>query len=84
MGNDQEWIKFEYIKSIRYTLANTMSRLVNTSPDTHLDTSPESQEYGYCISEKLHNASITNMVSNVDSGIYKLNAVLFEPAVVLI
>ena len=45
---EQYWIKFEYIKGIKNTLADTMSRLIAINPDTYQDLEPEGQEYGYC------------------------------------
>ena len=46
-------IKFEYIKGIKNTLADTMSRLVKITPDIELDPEPTGQEYGYEVFEEL-------------------------------
>ena len=46
-------IKFEYIKGIKNTLADTMSRLTVINPDICQDPEPEGHEYGYCVFEKL-------------------------------
>ena len=40
-------ITFEYIKGIKNTLADTMSRLVALDPDNQLVDEPEGFEYGY-------------------------------------
>ena len=40
-------ITFEYIKGIKNTLADTMSRLVNIDPDTKLMPEDQGCEYGY-------------------------------------
>ena len=40
-------IKFEYIKGIKNTLANTMSRLIKIVPDTKPLPEPEGYEFGY-------------------------------------
>ena len=40
-------ITFEYIKGIKNTLADTMSRLVALDPDNQLVDKPEGFEYGY-------------------------------------
>ena len=46
-------IQFEYIKGIKNTLADTMSRLVKITPDIELDPEPTGQEYGYEVFEEL-------------------------------
>ena len=40
-------IQFEYIKGIKNTLADTMSRLVNIIPEIQPQPEPEGMEYGY-------------------------------------
>ena len=40
-------ITFEYIKGIKNTLADTMSRLIALDPDNQLVDKPEGFEYGY-------------------------------------
>ena len=40
-------IVFEYIKGIKNTLADTMSRLIALDPDNQLVAEPEGFEYGY-------------------------------------
>ena len=40
-------IQFEYIKGIKNTVADTMSRLVNITPEIQSQPEPEGMEYGY-------------------------------------
>ena len=40
-------ITFEYIKGIKNTLADTMSRLINIDPQIQQDSEPEGYEFGY-------------------------------------
>ena len=46
-------IKFEYIKGIKNTLADTMSHLFKIIPDTKLPPEPEGYEFGYYAFEEL-------------------------------
>ena len=46
-------IKFEYIKGIKNTLADTMSRLIKITPEIIPDPEPPGQEFGYDIFEEL-------------------------------
>ena len=46
-------IKFEYIKGIKNTLADTMSRLIKIVPDTKPFPEPECYEFGYYAFEEL-------------------------------
>ena len=59
---EQYQIKFEYIKGIKNTLANAMSRLITMDPDTCQDLEPEDQDYGYCVFEELPNISMIRKV----------------------
>ena len=45
-------LKFEYIKGIKNTLADTMSRLVRLDPDTALPPEPDHEEVRYSQKEK--------------------------------
>ena len=40
-------IEFEYIKGIKNTLADTMSRLIKITPDVKPEKEPEGFEFGY-------------------------------------
>ena len=46
-------INFEYIKGIKNTLADTMSRLVNITPEIQKESELPGYEFGYCIFEPL-------------------------------
>ena len=46
-------IEFRYIKGIKNTLADTMSRLVQIDPEIELQEEEEGKEYGYSIFEPL-------------------------------
>ena len=46
-------IQFEYIKGIKNTLADTMSRLIKITPEIELEPEPTGQEYGYKVFEEL-------------------------------
>ena len=46
-------IKFEYIKGIKNTLADTMSHLIKIVPDTKPPPEPEGYEFGYYAFEEL-------------------------------
>ena len=63
MEIEQCQIKFKYIKGIKNTLANTMSRLIVIDSDTCQDPESECQVYGYCIFEELPTVSMTMKVS---------------------
>ena len=47
-------ITFEYIKGIKNTLADTMSRLITIDPDTELPPDDQGCEYGYYLFDPLH------------------------------
>ena len=46
-------IEFEYIKGIKNTLADTMSRLIKITPDVEPEEEPEGFEFGYYAFEEL-------------------------------
>ena len=47
-------LKFEYVKGIKNTLADTMSRQVNLDPDIRLNKEPEGYQFGKKVETK-HN-----------------------------
>ena len=53
------WIQFEYIKGIKNTLADTMSRLIKITPEIELEPEPAGQEYGYEVFEELQPVETT-------------------------
>ena len=56
-------IKFEYIKGIKNTLADMMSRLIADDPSTKLTPEPEGQEFGYAAFEDLPAVAITAVLT---------------------
>ena len=56
-------ITFKYIKGIKNTLADTMSRLININPQIQQDSEPEEYEFGYYTFDMLP----TMEVSNIDA-----------------
>ena len=46
-------IQFEYIKGIKNTLPDTMSRLIKITPDIKLESEPEGYEFGYYVFEDI-------------------------------
>ena len=47
------WITFEYIKGIKNTLADTMSRLIEIDPQIQSEPEPEGYEFGYYTFDQL-------------------------------
>ena len=60
-------IKFKYIKDIKNTLADTMSRLTDIDSDIKLEPEPKGHEYGYYIFEQL--LSITTKCCKFNNAI---------------
>ena len=54
-------ITFEYIKGIKKTLANTMSRLLEIAPQVQQEPEPEGYEYGYYVSDSLPDIELTDI-----------------------
>ena len=57
-------IQFEYIKGIKNTLADTMSRLIKITPEIEQEPEPQGQEFGYDIFETLEPIETTNHCIN--------------------
>ena len=53
-------ITFEYIKGIKNTLADAMSRLINMGPQIQPEPEPEGYEFGYYTFDELPNLEVTN------------------------
>ena len=51
-------ITFEYIKGIKNTLADTMSRLINIDPTVKPESEPEGYEFGYYVFDPLPPMSV--------------------------
>ena len=58
-------IKFEYIKGIKNTLADTMSRLIKITPEVKLENEPEGYEFGYYAFEDLEPIQINEMKDHI-------------------
>ena len=54
-------ITFEYIKGIKNTLADTMSRLINIDPQIQQDSEPEGYEFEYYTFDTLHAMEVSNI-----------------------
>ena len=54
-------ITFEYIKGIKNTLADTMSRLINIDPQIQQDSEPEGYEFGYYTFDTLPAMEVSNI-----------------------
>ena len=54
-------ITFKYIKGIKNTLANTMSRLINIDPQIQQDSEPEGYEFGYYTFDMLPAMEVSNI-----------------------
>ena len=57
-------IQFEYIKGIKNTLADTMSRLIKITPEIEQEPEPQGQEFGYDIFETLEPIETTTHCIN--------------------
>ena len=57
-------IQFEYIKGIKNTLADTMSRLIEITPEIQQEPEPPGQEFGYDIFETLEPIETTTHYIN--------------------
>ena len=54
-------ITFKYIKGIKNTLADTMSRLINIDPQVQQDSEPEGYEFGYYTFDTLTTLEVSNV-----------------------
>ena len=60
-------ITFEYIKGIKNTLADTMSRLIDIDPQIQPEPEPEGYKFGYYTFDELPNLEVTNIESTLNS-----------------
>ena len=58
-------ITFEYIKGIKNTLADTMSRLIDIDPTTQLESEPEGYEFGYYVFDPLPPMSVEEIEEQI-------------------
>ena len=59
-------ITFKYIKGIKNTLADTMSRLINIDPQIQQDSEPEGYEFGYYTFDTLPTLEVSNIETTQD------------------
>ena len=62
-------ITFEYIKGIKNTLADTMSRLINIDPQVQQDSEPEGYEFGYYTFDTLPTLEVSNIETTQDTSV---------------
>ena len=62
-------ITFEYIKGIKNTLADTMSRLININPQIQQDSEPEGYEFGYYTFDTLPTLEVSNIETTQDTPV---------------
>ena len=55
------WITFEYIRGIKNTLADTMSRLIDIDPQIQPESEPEGYEFGYYTFDSLPTLEVSNV-----------------------
>ena len=63
-------ITFKYIKGIKNTLADTMSRLINIDPQVQQDSEPEGYEFGYYTFDTLPTLEVSNIDTTQDTTVY--------------
>ena len=63
-------ITFEYIKGIKNTLADTMSRLINIDPQVQQDSEPEGYEFGYYTFDTLPTLEVSNIDTTQDTPVH--------------
>ena len=62
-------ITFEYIKGIKNTLADTMSRLITINPQVQQDPEPEGYEFGYYTFDTLPMLEVSNVETTQDISV---------------
>ena len=62
-------ITFEYIKGIKNTLADTMSRLINIDPQVQQDSEPEGYEFGYYMFDTLPMLEVSNIETTQNTSV---------------
>ena len=62
-------ITFEYIKGIKNTLADTMSRLINIDPQVQHDSEPEGYEFVYYTFDTLPMLEVSNVETTQDTSV---------------
>ena len=69
-------ITFEYIKGIKNTLADTMSRLIDIDPQVQLEAEPEGYEFGYYTFDTLPTLDLSSVETpqNTSLDVNEVNA----------
>ena len=62
-------ITFEYIKGIKNTLANTMSRLIDIDLQVQPESEPEGYEFGYYTFDTLPTLEVSNVKTSQDTSL---------------
>ena len=60
-------ITFEYIKGIKNTLADIMSRLIEIDPQVQQEPEPKGYEFGYYVFDNLFSIEVTDIESTLNS-----------------
>ena len=63
-------ITFKYIKGIKNTLADTMSRLTNIDPQIQQNSEPEGYEFGYYTFDTLLTLEVSNIETIQDASVH--------------
>ena len=63
-------ITFKYIKGIKNTLADTMSRLINIDPQVQLDSEPEGYKFRYYTFDTLPTLEVSNIDTTQDTSVH--------------
>ena len=61
-------ITLEYIKGIKNTLADTMSRLIDIDPQKQQDSEPEGYEFGYYTFDTMPAMEVSNIETTQDTS----------------
>ena len=59
-------ITFDYIKGIKNTSADTVSRLINIDPQVQQDSEPEGYEFGYYMFDTVPTLEVSNVETTQD------------------
>ena len=62
-------ITLEYIKGIKNTLADTMSRLIDIDPQVQPESEPEGYEFGYYTFDTLPTLEVSNIETPQDTSL---------------
>ena len=63
-------VAFKYIKGMKNTLADTMSRLINIDPQVQQDSEPEGYEFGYYTFDTLPTLEVSNIETTKDTSVH--------------